>query len=74
MNEDNLLLHQGGLEGLGTGCLIIKSKNEWLVVFDKLNIIKLLMVESKYIRVLRGYWKFEIYFSKNWFLNEEDHI
>ena len=33
-NMDNILAQEGGLQGVGTGCVIFKIMSEWLFVLD----------------------------------------
>ena len=47
----NILVQEGGLEGVGTGFVVTKIKIEGLIILEVLKGNKFLMIESKYIGI-----------------------
>ena len=47
----SIKVQEGGLEGVGTGFVLVKLKSELLIIFVVSKFIKFLIIESEYIRV-----------------------
>ena len=59
---DNALLQEGGLKSESTGFVIIKIKNEWLVILNGMKFVSLLVVLSKIFPVYKSFRGCCVYF------------